>query len=110
MHEPILVLFDLASSKPQSQDLQKSINAVLKSLEVKEPQRERENIRSKIITKYDFMKTRDKKSTLNLPEEFVVSTNLFVNHGDSAQVRLLAIKKFPIIWIHLSTLTIFHRE
>jgi len=31
------------------------------------------------------MKTRNKKSTLDLPEEFVVSTNLFVNHGDNAQ-------------------------
>ena len=74
-------MLSLARARPQAEDdLQKSISAVLKSLEA-EPSVSPASRRyhPKIITKYDFLQTRNKKSHLELPPEFVVSTNLNVN-------------------------------
>ena len=61
--------------RPQG-DLQKSISSVLQSL----AQEEAPRTRPRIITKYDFMQTRNKKSHLDLPPEFVISTGLQVSH------------------------------
>ena len=48
--------------------------------------------RPRIITKYDFMQTRDKKSHLDLPPEFVISTDLQVSHQDrNSQVKTLGL-------------------
>ena len=75
------VLFGLTRARPQNgeDDLQKSISAVLKSLEAEPASSVSRRYHPKIITKYDFMQTRNKKSHLELPPEFVVSTNLNVN-------------------------------
>jgi len=74
-------MLSLARARPQTEDeLQKSISAVLKSLEADptvSPASGRYH--PKIITKYDFLQTRNKKSHIELPAEFVVSTNLNVN-------------------------------
>ena len=43
-------------------------------------QEEAPRTRPRIITKYDFMQTRNKKSHLDLPPEFVISTGLQVSH------------------------------
>ena len=76
------VMLSLTRARPQSEDdLQKSISAVLKSLEA-EPEPALPvsgRYHPQIITKYDFLQTRNKKSHLELPAEFVVSTNLNVN-------------------------------
>ena len=53
---------------------------MLKSLAVEEEDVVR--TRPRIITKYDFMQTRNKKSHLDLPPEFVISTDLQVSHED----------------------------
>lgn len=78
----LLVMLSLTRARPQSEDdLQKSISAVLKSLEA-EPEPASPvsgRYHPQIITKYDFLQTRNKKSHLELPAEFVVSTNLNVN-------------------------------
>ena len=63
--------------RPQG-ELQRSISSVLKSLALEE----RPRTRPRIITKYDFMQTRNKKSHLDLPPEFVISTDLHVAHED----------------------------
>ena len=57
--------------------LQDSISSVLRTLSVED---EVPPTRPRIITKYDFMQTRDKKSHLDLPPEFVISTDLQVSH------------------------------
>merc|ERR1719412_891650 len=41
--------------------------------------------RPRLVTKHDFMQTRDKKSHLELPPDFVVSTNLHVTHDSGKQ-------------------------
>lgn len=69
----VLVILAIADGRPQH--LEDSISSVIKSLEAAEPPR---ISRPRIITKYDFMNTRDKKSHLDLPPEFVVSTGLTV--------------------------------
>ena len=69
------------TGRPQNEDLYKSISTVIKNLEdTNSPKRISQDIRSKIITKRDFIQTRNKKSHLELPPEFVVSTNLHVSH------------------------------
>jgi len=70
----LLVILAIADGRPQ-QDLQDSITSVIKSLEATEPL---QRTRPRIITKYDFMSSRDKKSHIELPPEFVVSTGLTV--------------------------------
>ena len=75
------VMLSLTRARPQSEDdLQKSISAVLKSLEA-EPEPASPVVSGRyhpqIITKYDFLQTRNKKSHLELPAEFVVSTWLY---------------------------------
>ena len=59
--------------------LEDSISSVVRTLSVKDDVL---RSRPRIITKYDFMQTRDKKSTLDLPPEFVISTDLQVSHQD----------------------------
>ena len=71
-------LIGLTTGRPQQ--LQDSIDSVLKSLALESEDEGRS--RPRIITKYDFMQTRDKKSHLDLPPEFVVSTDLHVSHED----------------------------
>ena len=67
--------------RPQNDDLYKSISTVIKSLEDSNSHSPiSQDIRSKIITKHNFIQTRNKKSHLDLPPEFVVSTNLHVSH------------------------------
>jgi len=66
------------SSPPQLRD---SISAVLRTLD-SEPGRPQ---RPRLVTKHDFMQTRDKKSHLELPPDFVVSTNLHVTHDSGKQ-------------------------
>lgn len=70
----------LTRARPQTEeDLQKSISAVLKSLEAEPASPVSTRYHPQIITKYDFLQTRNKKSHLEVPPEFVVSTNLNVN-------------------------------
>lgn len=70
----------LTRARPQTEeDLQKSISAVLKSLEAEPASPVSTRYHPQIITKYDFLQTRNKKSHLEVPPDFVVSTNLNVN-------------------------------
>jgi len=69
----VLVILAIAEGRPQN--LEDSISSVIKTLEYPEPPR---RSRPRIITKYDFMNTRNKKSHLEVPPEFVVSTGLTV--------------------------------
>jgi len=83
----LLVILAITDGRPQ--DLQDSIASVLKSLEVSDSQNlmpQQRRSRPRIITKYDFMPTRDKKSHLELPPEFVVSTDLRVTQRDQDDV------------------------
>lgn len=81
-----LALFGLVTGRPQQ--LQESIDSVLKSLAAESEDVSRS--RPRIITKYDFIQTRDKKSHLDVPPEFVVSTDLHVSHDDrNAQTESL---------------------
>ena len=67
--------------------LQDSISSVVRTLSVEDDVL-RSHSRPRIITKYDFMQTRDKKSHLDLPPEFVISTDLQVSHQDgNTQVK-----------------------
>ena len=75
------VFLSLASSRPQN--LEDSISSVIRSLETVEQQR---RTRPRIITKYDFINTRDKKSHLEVPPPFVVSTGLTVTQREQKQV------------------------
>ena len=69
--------------------LQDSISSVLRTLSVED---EAPRTRPRIITKYDFMQTRDKKSHLDLPPEFLISTDLQVSHGGrNAQVNTVRV-------------------
>ena len=80
----VLVMFSLTRARPDNPDLQKSISAVLKSLEAEtEPATPVRRYHPKIITKYDFLQTRNKKSHLEIPDEFTVSTNLHVNSKEN---------------------------
>ena len=74
-------LLGLVTGRPQtgSEGLQDSISSVLRTLSEAE---DRPRTRPRIITKYDFMQTRDKKSHLDLPPEFVISTEFQVSHQD----------------------------
>ena len=84
-------MLSVARARPQTEDeLQKSISAVLKSLEADptvSPASGRYH--PKIITKYDFLQTRNKKSHIELPAEFVVSTNLNVNTKQNYNLQVL---------------------
>ena len=77
------MILAIADGRPQH--LEDSISSVIKSLEAAEPPR---ISRPRIITKYDFMNTRDKKSHLDLPPEFVVSTGLTVTQQKQNEVLL----------------------
>ena len=48
-----------------------------------------------------MVQTRDKKSHLELPPDFVVSTNLHVTHDSGKQVTQIDITKFGIYFISL---------
>ena len=76
-----------ALAAPQHGDLQESISSVINTLKEERPRRIRDDIRSKIITKYDFMNRRDKKSSFNIPKEFVVTTTLNIPDESSQRVR-----------------------
>ena len=79
------------TGRPQkaSVGLQDSISSVLRTLSVED---EAPRTRPRIITKYDFMQTRDKKSHLDLPPEFLISTDLQVSHGGrNAQVNTVRV-------------------
>jgi len=76
----VLVLLALATGRPQN--LEDSISSVIRSLEAVEPPR---RTRPRIITKYDFINTRDKKSHLEVPPPFVVSTGLTVTQREQNQ-------------------------
>ena len=71
------------------QTLQDSISSVVRTLSVED---DHHRPRPRIITKYDFMQTRDKKSHLDLPPEFVISTDLQVSQQDrNNQVKTLGL-------------------
>jgi len=82
----LLVIFALTESRPQN--LQDSITSVIKTLELAEEPSlvgQSRRLRPRIITKYDFLRPRGKKSHLDLPPEFVVSTGLTVTQKEQEQ-------------------------
>jgi len=87
MKETLLILVLLHISQGRHDYLQDSISSVLKSLQETEdlsPARDMRHKMPRIITKYDFMNTRNKKSHLELPPEFMVSTGLTVEQEDKS--------------------------
>ena len=81
----LLVLLHISQGRHDY--LQDSISSVLKSLQETEdlsPARDMRHKMPRIITKYDFMNTRNKKSHLELPPEFMVSTGLTVEQEDKS--------------------------
>ena len=78
------------------QTLQDSISSVVRTLRAED---DVPRTRPRIITKYDFMQTRDKKSHLDLPPEFVISTDLQVSHQDrNNQVKTLGLTSLTRLW------------
>ena len=89
----VVVAVGLTSARPQSQqNLHESISSVLQSLATEEnhsAQHYSRRLHPQIITKYDFIQTRNQKSSLpELPPEFTVSTNLHVSHDQPSKEQV----------------------